>query len=171
MQANKSPGATTLKPLCTTRWTVCTAAIDAALKNYTVLCEALAEINQDGRDEYAMQAGGYLSLMEKFVQSLVLISHSVFSANEQLSITLQAKDTTLQEAVSASHWPSSIWKTKGMTVLLNTHHIKCMQFLWCPPNDFDLPTPLRTERICKPWSWAQSDPFPQIHSWELILGC
>ena len=101
MQANISPGATALKPLCPTRWTVRTAAIDAALKNYTVLHKALAEINEDGRDEYALKAGGHLNLMEKFSTFFDLhLSHLVFSAIEQLSI--QAKDTTLRDAVSAS---------------------------------------------------------------------
>ena len=75
MQTNLSPGVTKLKPLCLTRWTVRTAAIDVVLKNYAVLLDTLAKIHEDGRDEYAMKAGGFLTSMEKFSTFLVLIYH------------------------------------------------------------------------------------------------
>ena len=98
-----SPGAAKLKPLCPTRWTVRTAAIDSVLKNYSVLKSALLEIHEQGRDEYSLKAGGFLAAMEKFSTFFGLhLSYLIFSSTEQLSIALQGKDTTLQEAVSAS---------------------------------------------------------------------
>lgn len=42
---------TSLKPLCPTRWTVCTTAIDAILKDYVVLMET-EDIHSTTRDEY-----------------------------------------------------------------------------------------------------------------------
>ena len=52
-----------MKPLCPT---VHTGAINSVLANYEVLCDALCKINKEGRDEYAMKAGGILNAMEKF---------------------------------------------------------------------------------------------------------
>ena len=102
LQAQVSAGAPTLKPLCPTRWTVRTEAIQAVLANYHLLQEAL-ELIQQGTDEYAMKAVGYLNSMEKFSTYFGLkLSHLVFSATEQLSLTLQGRDTTIQEAVQAS---------------------------------------------------------------------
>ena len=59
-QGQVSPGAPSLKPLCPTRWTVHTRAIEAIVKNYEVLIKALTEIHESGRDEYALKAGEYL---------------------------------------------------------------------------------------------------------------
>ena len=66
LQVQLSPGAPSLKPLCPTRWTVHTKAIEAVLSNYEVLKTALIDIHENGRDEYALKAGGYLRTMEKF---------------------------------------------------------------------------------------------------------
>ena len=50
-----------------------------------------------------MKAGGYLNQMEKFSCLFGLkLSHLVFAATEQLSLTIQGKDTTIAEAVQAS---------------------------------------------------------------------
>lgn len=67
LQSQMTPGAKTLKPLCSTRWIVCTAAISAILSNYTVLCAALKEINAHTHDDYGHKAGGFLALMDNFV--------------------------------------------------------------------------------------------------------
>ena len=103
IQNQLAPGAPNLKPLCPTRWTVRTAAINSILQNHEVLCSALEEIHTSGTDEYAIKAVGFLSLMEKsnvfFEHKL---SHLIFSAIEQLSISLQGKDKTIQEAVQDS---------------------------------------------------------------------
>ena len=87
--ASGSPG---LKPLSQTCWTVRTAAIESILTNYNVLCDALAVINNDGRDEYAAKAGGFLNQLEKFYTYFGLkLSHLLFS------ITLQGVDTTIKK--------------------------------------------------------------------------
>ena len=68
-----------------------------------VLCEALAEINSTTYDEYGRKAGGFLAQSEKFSTFFGLkLSHLIFSGAEQLSITLQGKDTTVQESINAA---------------------------------------------------------------------
>ena len=101
LRSQVSPGAPTLKPLCPTRWTVRTRAIGAILSNYELLMDAL-EMIQKGKDEYAMKANGYLNSMQSFRTFFGLkLSYLIFSATEQLSLSLQGKDTTIQEAIQA----------------------------------------------------------------------
>ena len=66
LQGQLSPGSPSLKPLCPTRWTIRTAAINSVIINYAVLCEALVEINTTTHDEYGRKASGFLAQMEKF---------------------------------------------------------------------------------------------------------
>ena len=98
-----TPGTHDLRPLCPTRWTVRTGAINGVLANYSTLCRTLDEISASGRDEYAMKASGYLQQMEKFSTFFGLkLGYLVFSVTERLSCILQGKDTTIQEAVEAA---------------------------------------------------------------------
>ena len=60
MQCQVSPSLLSLKPLCPTRWTIHTAAINSVLVNYKVLHECRDQINEEGRDEYATKAGGIM---------------------------------------------------------------------------------------------------------------
>ena len=79
LQAQLSPHTTTLKPLCPTRWTVCTSAISAVLVNYEVLCATMEEVNATTHDEYGQKAGGYLSQMDNFSTYFGLkLSHLIF---------------------------------------------------------------------------------------------
>lgn len=92
-----------MRPLCPTRWTVRSIAIDAVLRNYTALLDALEEINEESHDEFGQRAEGILSSLVEFKTFFGLkLSHLVFSATEQVSITLQCKNTTIQEALSAA---------------------------------------------------------------------
>lgn len=98
----ESSDGVTLKPLCPTRWTARTAAIEAILTDYTLLLEALDEIQETTHDEYGQKAGGLLLSFEKFSTLFGLrLSHLLFSASEQMSLTLQKKDIALNEALSA----------------------------------------------------------------------
>ena len=91
-----------IKPLCPTRWTVRTEAMDAVIKQYSVIMDTMEEVNQTTRDEYGLKAGGILAALEKFEMLFGLkLGHLLFSAAEQTSRVLQAKDTSVQEAVSA----------------------------------------------------------------------
>ena len=82
LQAQVSSDTPTLKPLCPTRWTVRTKAFDAILANYTLLQDAL-EVVEQGTDEYASKAAGFLTSMEKFSTYFgLMVSHLIFSATE-----------------------------------------------------------------------------------------
>ena len=104
LQHQLSPNAHSLKPLCPTRWTVRTGAISSVLSNYSVLCEALEQINAETHDDYGRKAGGFFAQMERFSTFFGLeFSHLIFSGTEQLFLSLQGKNTTVQEAVSAGN--------------------------------------------------------------------
>lgn len=91
-----------IKTLCPTRWTARTAAIGAVLKDYAVLMDTMAEVNQTTHDEYGIKAGGILSLMEKYDTFFGLkLAYLLFATAEEVSKTLQRKDVSLQEALSA----------------------------------------------------------------------
>jgi len=88
-----------LRMLCPTRWTVRHSSISSILKNYDTIQSALDEISK-GHDEYAAKANGMASKMDNFDTLFGLkLAYLIFSAAEQVSINIQAKDITVQEAV------------------------------------------------------------------------
>ncbi len=98
-----SISSTGLRPLCPTRWTVRTSAIDAVLRNYPVLYESLEQITNESHDEYGRCANGVLALLQRFDTFFGLtLSHLVFAAMEQCSNALQGKNTTVQEALQTA---------------------------------------------------------------------
>ena len=89
MQFKFPSSAPSLRPLCPTCWTVQTSAIQSVLSNYAVLCDTLYKVIEEGRDDYAIKAGGILSVMEKLSSNFGLqLLHLIFSAMEQLSLGL-----------------------------------------------------------------------------------
>ena len=102
IQHKSASQAPNIKPLCPTRWTVRTAAINSVLQNYDTLCETLDEIGAETHGEPAAKALGLRALMTKFAVFFGLkFSEMVFSATEQLSVTLQSHDINAQQATSA----------------------------------------------------------------------
>ena len=92
-----------LRPLCPTRWTVRNVAIEAVVRNYSALLEAFEVIGRESHDDYDRRATGVLAMLEKFSVFFGLkLSYLVFGATEQVSHALQAKDTTVQEALSSA---------------------------------------------------------------------
>ncbi len=92
-----------LRPLCPMRWTVRHSAIDRVLNNYKALMSGLRQV-EEGHDEYAAKARGLLIQMESFeLYFSFKLSFVVFAAAEQLSINLQAKDTTVGEGLKGAH--------------------------------------------------------------------
>ena len=61
-----SSGGVTLKPLCPTRWTAWTAAINAILKDYPVMMDTLEEIQITTHNECGLKASGFLHSLKKF---------------------------------------------------------------------------------------------------------
>ena len=67
-----------------------------------MLLESLEEIHATTKDEYGLKDGGLLQFLEKINTLFGLkLSYLVFSAAEQVSLTLQKKTTILQEALVA----------------------------------------------------------------------
>ena len=63
----------------------------------------MEEVHWIGRDEYAMKAGGLSKKLQVFsVLFGMKLSMVIFARTEQLSRTLQGKDTTVQEARNAA---------------------------------------------------------------------
>lgn len=89
--------------VCPTRWTVRHGSIRSILRNYSVLQVTLDEIKL-GHDEYAAKGNGMAIRMEQFDTFFGLkLSYLLFSASEQLSINLQSKNITVQEAVRGAN--------------------------------------------------------------------
>ena len=118
-----APQNPTPKPLCPTRWTVRTAAIDTVLKNYALLYPELEKINEDSSGEGSTKAAGLLPLMEKFSTYFNLkLSYLAFVATEQLAITLQGKDVNAQVTISAVNATKSFLQRQRSTESFNTFY-------------------------------------------------
>ena len=94
-------GGSKVKSLCPTRWTARTGAIQAIIKNYVALRETM-EISSHGMDDCSRRANGILSLMDNFSTYFGLeLSVLIFSYTEQLSINLQAEETSVDDCYMA----------------------------------------------------------------------
>ena len=75
-----------IKPLCPTRWTVRAEAIDAVIKQYTVIMETMEHVHITTRDEYGLKDGGVLASLDKFQILFGLkLGHLLFGASEETS--------------------------------------------------------------------------------------
>ena len=84
-----SIGGTGLRPLCPTRWTVRTGAINAVLKNYPTLLQALQTTADTCYNDYGRRANSIFTQLHKFDTYFGLkLSHLIFSGTEQTSINL-----------------------------------------------------------------------------------
>lgn len=91
----------TLKPLCPTRWTVRTAAIQSVVDNYEALQTELAVVAKENT-EAGRKASGYVCVMNNFnIMFGLKLSLLIFSAAEQASVALQRKNITCQERNTA----------------------------------------------------------------------
>ena len=112
-----------IKLLCPTRWTARTGAIEAVLKDYSVLMETMEEIHHTTHDEYGLKAGGILASLEKFDTLFGLkLGYLVFGASESLSKSLQGKNTSLQEALSAVNLCKSFYRRQRQDQAFNTFY-------------------------------------------------
>ena len=83
-------------------------AVDAVLRNYPALLEALKTISNESLDDYGRRANGILTQLERFDTYFgQKLSHLVFSATEQTSNALQGTSTTVQEALVAANLAKS----------------------------------------------------------------
>ena len=94
-----SPDSKGLKPLCPTRWTVRTEAIASVINNYEALGGAFHEISATCYDDYGRRAGGVHAQLDRFeIYFGLKLCHLVFSCTEEVSLLLQGKSTTLEDA-------------------------------------------------------------------------
>ena len=71
----------------------------------------MSEVNETTRDEYGLKAGGILAALEKFSTLFGLrLAFLLFSTAEEVSKGLQAKDTTLQQALASINLASSFYR-------------------------------------------------------------
>ncbi len=97
------PDTQNLRTLCPTRWTVRTGALKSVIDKYSVLATAMEEFSEESHDECSRKAGGILAMFEKFSTYFGLrLAYLFFSPTEQLSKTLQATNTMLQDTQSAA---------------------------------------------------------------------
>ena len=82
IQSDLSPDSPGLTPLCPTRWTICTAALNAIIKNYTVICCELETIGREVYREPSRKSCGLLT-MDKFGVYFETISYNLLSLNCQ----------------------------------------------------------------------------------------
>ncbi len=102
---------TSLRPLCPTRFTCRTGSIAAVRENYEVLEETMEEVADVCKDKYGKEAAGVGALLEKFATYFGLkLAHLVFSASEQLSKTLQGKETNVQDGIEAAKATATFYK-------------------------------------------------------------
>ena len=107
----ESDSAVTVKSLCITRWTARASAIDAVIKDYSILMETMAEINSTTHNEYGLKAGGIVSTLENFSTLFGLrLGHILFGTAEEVSKSLQANDTTLQQPLSSINLASAFYR-------------------------------------------------------------
>ena len=103
LRSEVAPSAPGIKPLCPTRWTVRTSAIDSILKNCLVIDAELDQISEESCGNTAGKASGLRAVMAKFSTFFGLkLSFLIFSITEQLSVTLQGSNRNVQEASSAA---------------------------------------------------------------------
>ena len=88
-----------------------TAAIDAILKDYTVLIGTLEEVHATTHDEYGLKANGCLHSLEKFGTFFGLrLAHILFGATEEVSLLLQRKDIAIQDALAGVETAKAYFK-------------------------------------------------------------
>ena len=119
---NSGDSTPSLRMLCPTRWTIRHTSIDSIICNYQILQTALEEFQQ-GHDEYTAKASGLMAHMENF-DTYFALKHAylVFSATEQLSVNLQAKDITVQEAINGAKLLTTLLTSLRNEVRFNIFH-------------------------------------------------
>ena len=94
------------------------------------LLEVLEEIHITTTDEYGTKASGLLHLLEKFNTLFGLkLSYRLFSAVEQLSLSLQKKNITIQDALSAVETAKEHFKHLRSDEEFNGFYEKALRFV------------------------------------------
>ena len=80
----------------------------------------MEEVHRTTHDEYGLKADGILAALDKFEMLFGLkLGHLLFSAAEDTSRVLQAKDTSVQEAKAAVHVTQDFYKRQRQEEAFN----------------------------------------------------
>ena len=122
IKAGECPDTPQLRKLCPTRSTMTTASIDSILKNYAAYISAFWKKSTTGTmSTQGEMVHGLKTSVEKFSTFFNSLSHFLFAASEQLSLSLQSKDISTQEAFKAASLTKSYTTIdKGMTKTLTS---------------------------------------------------
>ena len=84
-------------------------------------------MNETTRDEHSLKSGGVLAALEKFsILSGLRLGYLLFGAAEETSTALQAKDTSVQEALSSVQLTEALFKRQRTEECFNSF---CMLLL------------------------------------------
>mgnify|MGYP001796483804 CR=1 FL=1 len=109
--------------------TVRKAAFQAIIEDFAILHETMEEISDATHDKFGQKAHGIAASLSKFETLFGLeLGFAIFSASEQLSRTLQGKDTTLQEAMSAVTLAKSHFRRLRTEAEFNRFYDSCITF-------------------------------------------
>ena len=118
-----------MKSLCPTSWTVRTAPFQVVVEDYVLLQQSMEEISDTTDDEYGKKVNGIASCLEKFDSVFGLqLGYTLFGAAEQLSKTLQGKDTTVQEAITAVTLAKSHYARLRLEAEFDRFYKSCVDF-------------------------------------------
>lgn len=93
-----------------------------AIKDYSILIDVMEEIHETTHDEYGLKA--LLTSLEKFETFLGLkLAFLLFEASEDVSKSLQAKNTTLQEAMTSVKLASEFYKRQRSDEAFNLFYV------------------------------------------------
>ena len=86
---------------------------------------SMLEVIQQGHGEYAAKVKGLLMRMESFDAFFSLkLGYLIFTAAEQVSTTLQARDTTVAEATRGAHLLRSHYTSLRSEATFATFYLK-----------------------------------------------
>ena len=115
-----------LRPLCPTRWTVRTVAIDSVLRNYLALMDALESIGRESHDDYGRRANGILSLQRFDTYFGLKLSLLIFGATEETS---KVKILPFKKVFKLQTWQRHTWFDRGMIRLMTLSMLQLLNNL------------------------------------------
>jgi hypothetical protein len=99
----EASSASSLRPLCPTRWTVRVASIQSVIDNYSAMLQAMTEVSNTSGDDSAAKGNGFLKRLESFEMYAGLrMSLVVLEQAEGCNTFLQSKKISVADAKNAA---------------------------------------------------------------------
>ena len=88
----------------------------------------MLDVQNSGKDEYAMKAAGFLQSLDKFSTYYGLkLSHLAFSATEQFSTMIQSKNLTIQKPVHGANLATNFLERQRSEVAFELFYQKVLE--------------------------------------------